>query len=216
MIFQLQNLNKYSLSQLPPECRNCGWWQGYDRGWKPREAEAWSGTAEETFGSWGKMALGDGELLGMVQFGPPQLFPRCKKLPCGPVSKNALLLTCGAVGTNALESIRKSLVTSVLAELRQLRITTVEAFGVDGDTGSCHYFSADFLRDCGFYPVKNAKGIKIMRLEMGGIQPVESLKATRLGLLHRLKSRAAAPAPVALAERCGKTPPAKSLANLCR
>lgn len=218
MIFQLQDLDEYSASQLPESCRGCGWWQGHEPGWPgAREAHAWAEAAMEGFGAWGKLALGDGQLLGMIQYGPSGLFPRVSKLPCGPISKDAILLTCNVVAEGALESIRKSLLTAVLSEFRQREVEAVEAFGVGGEAeeGVCRFFQLDFLRDCGFYPVKSAGGLKIMRLELGGVQPVRPLKKSRPGILQRIKSRSAAPAPVATAGAVSNCLLKYSPATLC-
>lgn len=201
MIFELQDLDKYSFSQLPDSCRDCAWWQGYDDGWPgARQAEAWAEAAGETFGSWGKLALGDDRLLGVLHYGPSGLYPRTGSLACGSHSPDSVLLACGSVAGGALESIRKSLLTAVLAEFKQRGIETVEAYCMETNGGrqDCRFFPTDFLKDCGFYPVRSVRGLKLMRFELGGTQPAEPLKRSRRGLLERIKRRAAAPAPVAM------------------
>lgn len=203
MIYQLQDLDKYSASLLPDRCRSCGWWQGHDNGW-PGELEAfdWADAAAETFGPWGKLALGDDQVLGMVQYGPASLFKRTRRLPSGPVSEDAVLLTCSEVADGALETVRKSLVTAILAELRHNGIATVEAFCAEDkqNEAACQYFPQDFLRDCGFCLVRSHKGLKLMRLELSGMEPAISYKAPRRSILQRIKTRSASPAPVAMTE----------------
>lgn len=207
LIFQLQDLDEYSASELPESCGGCGWWQGFDRGWpSTREAEAWTKTAMNDFGAWGKIALGDGRLLGAIQYGPCGLFPRTRKLPCGPVSRDAVLLTCNLVAEGALESIRKSLLTATISEFEKRDVEAVETFALDGEAGpgECRFFRIDFLRDCGFYPVRSAGRLKIMRFEIGGTQRVKPIKKLKPGLLQRIKNRSAAPVPVATAGAVSK------------
>lgn len=198
MIYELQDLVTDTSDSLSDACRGCGWWQGYNSHWDTAQAAVWADTAMETFGSWGKLALGDGQLLGMVQFGPAGLFPRTREFPCGPVSDEAVLLTCGAVAGDALASVKKSLLTAVIAEFHQRGIQTVEAFSMDtGSASECRFFPHDFLRECGFYPVRNARGVRLMRLELGGAVPAEEPRQRR-GLLERIKRTSPAPAPVAM------------------
>lgn len=198
MFYELQDLNTYTTGLLSDTCRGCGWWQGFNDHWDTAQAGAWGESAESAFDSWGKMALGDGRLLGMIQFGPAGLFPRTHDFPCGPVSPDTVLLTCGAIADDALASVKRSLVTAVIAEFHERQIQTVEAFSMDTRSpNECRFFPHDFLRDCGFYPVRSVRGVKLMRLELGGVQPVAEPRRRRR-LLERIKRAAPAPAPVAM------------------
>ena len=70
MVFRLKNLNRSTRELAPGACSDCAWWQGFDDGWdQPEQAEQWARQAEETLGGWGKLALADGRLLGLIQFG---------------------------------------------------------------------------------------------------------------------------------------------------
>lgn len=171
----------------------------------------------KNFGPWGKLALGDGQLLGAIQYGPSALYGRVGKLPCGPVSRDAVLLTCNLVAEGTLESIRKSLITAMLSEFGKRKIEAVEAFALEGEAepGACRFFRPDFLRDCGFYPVKTSGRLKIMRLELGGAQTIKPLKMHKPSLLERIRSRSAAPAPVATAGATSSCLLKNSPAALC-
>jgi len=218
MIYELQDLNTTTSGLLSDACRGCGWWQGHLSHWDTAQADAWSESMMENFGSWGKLALGDGQLLGMVQYGPAGMFPRTSDFPCGPVSPDAVLLTCGAVSDHALASVKKSLVTAVIADFYERQIQTVEAFTMDtGSPHECRFLPHDFLRDCGFYPVKSARGVRLMRLELGGVQPVAEPRRRRR-LLERIKRTSPAPAPVAMVTaRSADTPVLTALQSLpCR
>ncbi|MFA5801072.1 MAG: hypothetical protein WC911_01205 [Thermoleophilia bacterium] len=204
MIFQLQELDRSSSSCLPDDCNNCGWWQGYEGGWPSVEAtENWIDTAEENFGGWGKLALGDEKLLGMIQYGPSNLFPRARKLACGPVSSDSLLLTCSTVESGSLESVRKSLVLAVLGEMKMLEIESVEAYSRQAPwpEHDCRLFEDKFLRDCGFYPVRASRGLQLMRFELGGTEKAEVAsepRKTHRRILERIKRPSPKPVPAAM------------------
>ncbi|MHB1361502.1 MAG: hypothetical protein ACYCW5_02740 [Thermoleophilia bacterium] len=209
MIFQLQELDLAGFELLPEDCQLCGWWQGHDDGWPDRiQADSWAERALERFGGWGKLAIGDGELLGMIQYGPAVLFGRSGDLACGPVSNDAVLLTC-SIAHQDFQPVRRSLLTAVLAELKERRVETVEAFCFQEvpPRNECRLFRQDFLQDCGFYPVRSSRGLQLMRFELGGVQPAKVGKQkARRGLLERIKRTSPAPAPVAMcepAELCG-------------
>lgn len=203
MIYELEDLNKYTLSMLGDRCRGCGWWQGYDGHWDTAQASAWGDAAKEAFDSWGKLALGDGRLLGMVQYGPAGLFPRARDFAGGPIDAATVLLTCGIVADDALASIKRSLVTAMIADFHERQIQTIEAFSLTGAApNECRFFPHDFLRDCGFYPVRNVHGVQRLRLELGGSQPVAAPRRRRR-LLERIKRAAPAPAPVAMIRSWG-------------
>lgn len=207
MIFQLQNLDRTTLHFLPGDCCDCGWWQGHADGWRDADQQAaWARQAEELSGGWGKLALADGQLLGMIQYGPAALFPGVEALPCGPASADAVLMACSIVMDDALVVMRKSLMLTALAELRELGVETVEAFCHQGpsDDEPGHLFEQDFLRDSGFYPARSSGGIRLMRLELGGVErsgsPLRRSRG-RLRLLDRIKRPAPAPSPAALCRR---------------
>ena len=201
MIFQLQELDKAGAELLPDECLACGWWQGNDHGWQsPAQAHSWAEAALEAFGGWGKLAFGDGELLGMIQYGPAGLFARAGDFACGPVSADAVLLTCGIVAGKTHEPIRKSLVTAALAEFKEREVETVEAFCYRDapPEGECRFFDQNFLRDCGFYPVRSSRDLQLMRFELGGVLPAKAGKhKSRRRILERIKRTSPAPAPAA-------------------
>ena len=204
MIFQLQELDRAGFELLPEECRGCGWWQGHDDGWpEEKHAESWAETALEKFGGWGKLAIGDNELLGMIQYGPAGLFSRSADFACGPVSRDAVLLTCSFITSRSFEPVRKSLLTAVLAELKEREVETVEAFCYQNDPpeNECRLFGQEFLQDCGFYPVRSSRGLQLMRFELGGAEPVKAEKQkSRRGILERIKRTSPTPAPAAM---CG-------------
>jgi hypothetical protein len=204
MHFKIQNLDESTSGMLPATCRDCGWWQGYDDGWPSEKAGAlWEESAGEQLGYWGKLALGDDELLGFIQFGPAALFARAADIG-GRDTSDSFLLACGDVTKPDISSLRKSLLVSALSEFKQLEIEHIDAFcsSREDTEDNCRIFSRSFLSDCGFYPVKSAGDLVMMRLELGGMQPVQPFKEkTRVGLLERIKRRSATPSPAAMCRK---------------
>src|SRR5205809_566797 len=72
---------------------SCAWRQS--RAGKPAEKRRWIEKAETEWGAWGTVYYdADGRLLGSMQYGPADLFPRAAELPAGPPSSDAVLVTC--------------------------------------------------------------------------------------------------------------------------
>ncbi len=225
MIFQLKSLDRTTSHFLPDDCRGCGWWQGREGGWpSPAEREAWERRAEELFGGWGKLALMDDRPLGMIQYGPSVLFPGMEKLPCGPLSTDAMLISCSRATDDSLPALRKSLLLAALAALQELEVEAVEAFC------SCeqpqqhpgHLFESELLRESGFYPARSSNGVQLMRLELGGIERSgehAQRHRHRLRLLERIKRPAPAPSPVTPcrgeADGCSRLADLKAVSGNC-
>lgn len=202
MFFQLQDLNQSTMALLPDCCRKCGWWQGKDDGWSDDgQFLSWSRDTEEVFGSWGKLALADERLLGFIQFGPAEVFPRAGKISCGPVDPEAVLLTCSMIVDDFMVPARKSLVVAALSELQQRGVEIVEAFCQqdEDDETPAHFLKQSLLRDCGFYPVRTSGGLQLMKLELGGAIRAKPLRQKpHRRILDKIKRPAAAPSPAAL------------------
>ena len=212
MVFRLENLNRSTRELVPGVCRDCAWWQGFDDGWdQPEQAEDWERRAEESLGGWGKLALADGRLLGLIQFGPAALFPRVSRLRPGPQTGDPVFFTCSMVTSEADEPARKSLMLAALADLLQMETETAEAFCYKkpGSDQPGHLFDREFLRSCGFHPVRSSHNVQLMRLEFGGLQPSKPLRhRTRHRILERIKRPASAPAPATLCHRHARRPAA--------
>lgn len=202
MIFHFEDLNRSNCDLRPAACRACGWWQGHEDGWPQNAAGRWQQGAEKSSGRWGKLALGDGDFLGLVQFGPAPLFPRTRQLPGGPVTAGAFLLTCGLTADDSMAPVLRSLVLTMLAELEQAGVGRVEAWGREDAAGAdCRFFARDFLAGCGFSPIRRSRGMVLMGLDLKTIVRVRPLPLKRRRLLERLRRTAPAPAPLMLAAR---------------
>ena len=90
---RVAGLTGVTLESAPDVCHGCVWWQS--RPGKHTDKERWIEKAETEWGPWGTVYYdNDGRLLGSMQYGPAELFPRAAALPAGPPSADAVLVTC--------------------------------------------------------------------------------------------------------------------------
>ena len=86
-------LTKLTLETAPSVCHECVWWQ--TRGRRTTDKDRWMEKIELDFGAWGTVYYdSDRRVLGSMQYGPSQAFPRASELPGGPPSDGAILVTC--------------------------------------------------------------------------------------------------------------------------
>ena len=90
---RLAGLTKLTLETAPTVCHDCIWWQ--TRGRRSPDKDRWMEKVELDFGALGTVYYdSDGRVLGSMQYGPAQAFPRAAELPGGPPSDDAMLVTC--------------------------------------------------------------------------------------------------------------------------
>jgi hypothetical protein len=198
---RVQALTGVTLRDAPTVCHECVWWQS--RGGRTANKERWMERAEEERGTWGALYHDDdGRLLGSIQYGPADLFPRAAELPAGPPSDDAILVTCVYLASAASPWVEQSLFLAAIGEARDRGERALEAFAYRYDEGETSYdrflvhrtvFPRDFLGDFGFTTVRAEGRVELARLELGGLQPVAEGK--RASVL-RLVKEAFAPAPV--------------------
>ena len=93
MTSRLAGLTGATLPTAPTVCHRCIWWQS--RSGRTVDKDRWIAKAEDDWGAWGTVYYDDdGRLLGSMQYGPSELFPRAAELPAGPPSPDAVLVTC--------------------------------------------------------------------------------------------------------------------------
>ena len=169
-----------TLETAPTVCRGCVWWQS--RGTRRVDKERWIDRAEEEWGPWGTVYYDDdGRLLGSMQYGPSELFPRAEELPAGPPSDDAVLVTCAYLVERSSPWVLQSLFLAAIGEAKDKGAGALEAFAyVYPDAESAYerffvhktIFPRDFLADFGFRTVRAAGRVELARLELGGLQPV--------------------------------------------
>jgi hypothetical protein len=191
-----------TLERAPAVCQTCVWWQSRD-GRAAADKERWTERAEDDWGAWGALYRDDdGRLLGSIQYGPAQLFPRAAELPAGPPSDDAVLVTCLYLVASAALWVEQSLFLAAIGEARDKGARALEAFSYRYPEGESAYerflvhrtvFPRDFLADFGFETVRTQGRVELSRLELGGLVPVVEGKRAKV---LRLVKEAFAPAPV--------------------
>jgi hypothetical protein len=197
----VEGLTGATLETAPTVCHSCIWWQS--RGNRTLEKRKWIERAEEEWGAWGTVYYDDDRrLLGSMQYGPSDLFPRAQELPAGPPSDDAVLVTCAYLTDPSRPWVMQSLFLAAIGDARDKGARALEAFAYRYPEGETTYerfhvhktiFPSDFLSDFGFLTLRSAGRIELARLELGGLQPVE--EGTRERVLRVVKE-AFAPAPV--------------------
>jgi hypothetical protein len=197
---RVTGLTGATLETAPTVCHECMWWQSPHR---RSDKRRWIAKAEEEWGAWGTVYHdGDGRLLGSMQCGPADLFPRAALLPAGPPSDDAVLITCAYVVDVGSPWVMQSLFLAAIGDAKDRGAKALEAFAYRYREGESQYerfqvhrtvFPSDFLADFGFGTVRAQGRVVLARLELGGLVPVEEgLKARAV----RALKQAVAPAPV--------------------
>ena len=198
----LAGLTKLTLETAPSGCHECIWWQ--TRGRRTTDKDRWMEKVELDFGAWGTVYYdGDGRVLGSMQWGPAQAFPRATELPAGPPSDGAMLVTCAYIVDPSSPWVLQSLFLAAIGEARDRGAASLEAFSYRYPEGESAYerfrvhktvFPQDFLADFGFRVVRAAGRVGLSRLELGGLQPVEEGRRERV--LEVVRSAFGLPEPV--------------------
>jgi hypothetical protein len=175
--YQLRPLTEASRRDAPPVCVDCVFWQ--TRGARAPVKSRWTERIEEEWGAWGTLYHGDGErLVGAIQYGPAQFFPRAYELPAGPPSADAVLVTCAYLVDPSSPWVMQSLFLAVIGEARDRKVRAIETFGyrypeVEGvhERFVVHrtVFPSDFLADFGFVPARVEGSVELARLELRGL-----------------------------------------------
>jgi len=201
---RVAGLTGATLPSTPSVCHECVWWQS--RGERTVNKQRWIERVEEGFGAWGTVYMDDdGRLLGSMQYGPSAAFPRAHDLPAGPPSGDAVLVTCAYLVSTATPWIEQSLFLAAIGEARDKGAKALEAFAYRYPEGETTYerflvhrtvFPRDFLIDFGFETVRATGNVELMRLDLGGLAPVEEGKRSRvLGLVRDAFSPEPVPVP---------------------
>jgi len=197
---RIAGLTGATLETAPTVCQECTWWQS--RSGRDVDKKKWIRGTEDEWGSWGTVYYDDdGRLLGSMQYGPSGLFPRANELPAGPPSDDAVLVTCAYLAGGAAPWVEKSLFLAAIGEARDKGAKALEAFAYRYADGVSTYdrfivhrtvFPRDFLADFGFETVRAHGRVELVRLELGGLQPVEEGRRARV---LRVVQEAFTPAP---------------------
>jgi hypothetical protein len=198
---RVAGLTGVTLQTAPQVCHGCVWWQS--RAGKHADKRRWIEKAETEWGAWGTVYYdADGRLLGSMQYGPAELFPRAAELPAGPPSSDAVLVTCAYLVDLSSPWVMQSLFLAAIGDARDKGAKALETFSYRYAEHESPYerfqvhktiFPADFLADFGFRPIRSAGFVELARLEFGGLVPVVEGKREKV---LRVVKEAFAPAPV--------------------
>jgi len=177
-----------TLPTAPVVCHECIFWQ-----WKTGRSvdkRRWIRGTEDEWGAWGTVYYDDdGRLLGSMQYGPSDLFPRAAELPAGPPGEDAVLVTCAYLVDPSKPWVMQSLFLTAIGEARERGARALEAFAYRyGDEASSFdrfhvhktIFPHDFLADFGFVTARAQGRVELARLELGGLVPVVEGKRERV------------------------------------
>lgn len=195
----ITSLVRASLHDAPAPCRTCTWWQG---GARRVDKERWAAGVEGRFGAWGMLYREDDRTVGIVQYGPSADFPHARRLPAGPPSRDAILITCALIDPSAGPWIAQRLLLAVAGETRDRGLIALEAFATPIERPDAPHLvplpRAD-LEEIGFAPLRDLGDVALMRLDLRGLITVP---AERTSLLARVRGE--------VAERRAKRVPARS------
>ena len=177
---RVTGLTGVTLQDAPTVCHDCIWWQA--REGKTVDKKRWIEKAETEWGTWGTVYYdADGRVLGSMQYGLAELFPRAAELPAGPPSDDAVLVTCAYLVQRSSPWVMQSLFLAAIGDARDRGAKALETFAYRYGERESQYerflvhktiFPADFLADFGFGTVRSAGFVELARLELGGLVPV--------------------------------------------
>jgi len=201
MATRVHGLTGATIEHAPTVCHECIFWQS--RRGRSVHKDRWIERIEGDWGTWGALYHDDdGRLLGSIQYGPSNHFPRAAELPAGPPSDDAALVTCVYLVSSASPWVEQSLFLAAIGEARDKGAKALEAFAFRYPEGESTYerflvhrtvFPRDFLADFGFQAIRTEGRVELVRLEFGGLVPVAEGKRSKV---LRLVKEAFAPAPV--------------------
>jgi hypothetical protein len=188
MTTRLEGLTGATLQSAPTVCHECVFWQS--RAGRRASKDKWIERAEDEFGAWGTIYLDDdGRMLGSMQYGPSELFPKAESLPAGPPSEDAVLITCAYLVEGSAQWVMQSLFLAAIADIRERGGRALETFGYrypEGESTEERFlvhrtvFPSDFLADFGFRTVRRLGRVELARLELGGLEFAREGKRAKL------------------------------------
>ena len=120
MTTRISGLTGATLETAPTVCHECIWWQ--TRSGRSADKRKWIREAEDEWGAWGTVYHDDdGRLLGSMQYGPADLFPRARELPAGPASDDAVLVTCAYLTDPSRPWVMQSLFLTAIGDVARAR-----------------------------------------------------------------------------------------------
>ena len=161
-----------TLDALPSPCRSCLFWEldpvRRDRVPDPaEEKQAWVSEVLREWGSCGRVAMVDDELVGYVLYAPAAFVPGAGGFATAPVSPDAVLMTTAFVEPHARGyGVGRMLVRAMARDLVERDVRAVEAFGSLGRAGRRCQVPVDFLSGVGFRTQRSHPATPRMRMDL--------------------------------------------------
>jgi GNAT superfamily N-acetyltransferase len=191
-----------NLSDLPPRCRACVFWEldpvsgeaAGRSGQSVLEKEAWISAVLLEWGSCGTVVYVDDRPVGYALYAPPAYVPGSGTFPTSPISSDAVqLMTEWVEPGYQAQGLGRSMAQSVAKDLLGRGFRAIEAFGdARGKEPGC-VLPAEYLLAVGFEVVRPHRAFPRLRLELrttvslrhvelaldrllGGTRPVTALR----------------------------------------
>lgn len=204
------------LAALTVPCRTCLFWE-LDPVRRERLSgedscdgvkESWVSEVLREWGSCGRAALVDDEVVGYLCYAPPAYLPGANAFPTAPVSPDAVLLSTGRVADEYVGGgLGRMLVQAMARDLvGRPGIRAVEVFADQRGSGHC-LLPAEFLARVGFKTHRPHPRTPRMRMEMRTLLPWRTEVEAALEKLVGAVRPAKPPAPATPASREGERRP---------
>ena len=204
MARKIERLTLDHLDRLPGGCGSCVFWEldpvrrDKVRGHEAEEKAAWVSMVLREWGSCGRVALLDGEVVGHLVWAPPVHVPAADGFATAPISSDAVILATahvaedhrgGGLGRMLVQGMAKDLI-------ERGGVKAVEAFGdTRGRSGRC-VVPADFLLSVGFRTHRAHAVNPRMRMDLRTTLSIrEELERGLERLLAPVKHRQGSPVP---------------------
>lgn len=173
------DLNGATRDLLAPVCAGCVWWlarPGVEAG--PGLRDEWEREAEAETGFFGRALLEGDAVIGWMHVVAGRLVPRAHRLPAGPPSPDAYVLTCSYFYDEEYLYGFQSLLQEVEAALKHRKVAALEAFGLrrprPGDAfrgylRDLNLFNPDVLEGGGFRRVREKGEVARFRLDLAAM-----------------------------------------------
>lgn len=173
--------------------------------------DAWLSWVLREWGSAGRVALFDGEVVGHAIYAPPAFFPGAAGIPTSPPSPDAVLLSTVYVDPSARHAgVGRLLVQGMARDLVQREIAAVEAFGDNRGRSTGCVMPAEFLGRVGFKTQRAHVTTPRMRMDLRQVVTWKSEVEVALEKLWGVVRPSPQPTPKAThrSEGPGQAPPA--------
>ncbi len=193
------DLTHASRHLLEPMCAECTWWQSPAPG-AAVDREAWELAVIDRCGLFGTVLLDDRRALGWVHAAPSQLTPRAWRLPAGPPSPDASVLTCAFLYDDEYLPAFHHLLQGLQASLKTVGVAAIEAFALRrvslddrfrGYLRERNLFNHEVLEGSGFRPLRGCGDVVLYRLDLATL-----VAAPRWSTLAERLEKHTAPLPV--------------------